>query len=234
MKPINNNNHIACLKTISDFVESLTHVFGDKKNANTKALRLYHRLVTTVPVSRTDAVNKHISIFRSYVNKNHDGILEKDLSKFSEDSITFSQSIYINMKYIFSQASESDIDTIFEYLVVIKSYLSPDEKCMEMVRSLSEKTASTNLPDIIKHLSTKISPQDIGDNPTEFIAKFTQSQDFQELIQMTGDLVKGSDMDLNALIGMLQGVLSGSGGLDGLDMSALLSMFSSMNIPDKN
>ena len=99
---MNGEYNLLTFKTINDFVNELTEIFGEKNHA----LKLYHRLLEKTTVSHDKAIEKHIQGFREFCISNRDMILNKDINKISSvnGKVQYSEKVFIDFDVILKSA----------------------------------------------------------------------------------------------------------------------------------
>lgn len=99
---------------ITSFVEDL----GESFASDNHPLALYERLITKTKLVHKDAVEKHISAFRTFYHANKDVIA--DCKPEFKENIVYSSKVYINMNDVFKIDMDSDTrSAIWNHLHVI-------------------------------------------------------------------------------------------------------------------
>lgn len=236
MNPINpeSNTNIIVFKLITDFVTNIQSCYASKENAKTKPIQLYARLVTKTSIDRDDIIQRHIDSFTAFCKANHEQLVNKS-TDLLEKRIIFSERIYIDMGYVFSQSDiDGNTDILFEYLLSIHAYVSPSEKALELLQTMKKPTASmksleilqsmnidssdmNQIQDAVKELAKSVNIEDVSENPMEMIGKLMQSKDFSNVVERVTNLIQNKDIDIASLMGTVTTLAKNSG----FDLSAL-------------
>ena len=118
--------------TICSFTRELHEIFG-KKYYN---ITLYNRILEKTPITHHSAITKHIQIFKDFLEKNKEGILNKDVSKFKWDKIIFNSKIYINMKDVINDADDDTKNSIWRYLLAISFTTNQTDDLRDKIKNL--------------------------------------------------------------------------------------------------
>jgi len=239
MNPINSetNNNVLVFKLITDFISNIHSCYATKETAITKPIKLYTRLVTKTSIDRDDIIQRHIDCFTAFCKANHEQILEKS-TDLVEKRIIFSERIYVDMEYVFSQSKEDgNTDTLFEYLLAIHAYVSPSDKALELLQTMkapsnvakgldllksmnADATGMKQIQDAVQELAKSVNIDDITENPMAMIGKLMQSEDFNNVVNRVTAMVQNNDIDIASLMGTATAMAKNSG----IDLSALADM----------
>ena len=239
MNPINSetNNNVLVFKLITDLIKNIEECYAVKETAKTKPIRLYSRLVTKTSINRDDIIQRHIDCFTDFCKANHSQILEKS-TKLVESRIIFSERIYIDMDYVFSQSEkDGNTNTLFEYLLAIHAYVSPSDEALELLQALKtqnpmekgmeilksmnmDSNGMKQIQDAVQELAKSVNIEDVTENPMAMIGKLLQSKDFNNVVNRVTSMVESNDIDLASLMGTATALAKNSG----IDISALAGM----------
>jgi len=90
-------NNLLTFKAISNFINALHSVFGEKQ----RSLKLYNHLVQKTTIVHEEPIKKHIKAWYIFFKKNKNAILNKDYKDFSEKKVIYSDKVYVNLYDIF-------------------------------------------------------------------------------------------------------------------------------------
>lgn len=135
-------------QTITDFVSSLADMFGGEKNVHVKALLLYNRLISKTQINDKPVIQKHLSAFRSFCNKNRNNL--KEQRELNPKRISFSDRIYIHVGFFMKNADVDTRKTILEYILTLSALLDPMSQAKELLQQLrsSDDSSSSEQPDL--------------------------------------------------------------------------------------
>lgn len=224
---------------VLNFIHDLNDVFGQKYGN----IKLYNKFLRETPMENQKAVSKQNTIFNNFVKNNFDAILSKDVSKLKDTKILFSEKVFINIKEIIEETDEDTKSHIFQHLQLI-AYLFTNNP--EMKQALSNSYKTTN----VGGMTTQKASSDDEESKfiTNYMSKIEQTfseQEFSDPMTATFSLLKNgvfTDMiktlqtditagklDVNKLLGNVQGMMSeigaNAGGQAGetLDISKMMS-----------
>lgn len=203
---MNNEVIFMSFKIICNFVNDLESVYGSKY----KPLKLYHRLINQTKIGHDKAIEKHVSIFRDFCVKNRDAIYENDASKIKENSVSYSNKVYINFVHIFSIADSDTKPIIWKHLLTISAVLDPTGNAKNILKKNAEenkddKKETDFLTDIISKVENTIDP---NQSPAEAMSSILKSGIVTDLLgSMEGNL-KDGNLDMSKLLGSVQKMIS--------------------------
>lgn len=209
-------------KSISSFVKDLAEMYGKKSHP----LRLYERLLSKTRVSNTNAIEKHISIFKTFYEKNKEHILARESDKL-QDKIEYSQSIFIEIKSLMQNADRENKEAIWKHLLYIVSLLDPVSNAKDMLKTMletSEKKDGNVINEIIDEIGKNIDTS-ASSNPMDIINNLMTSGVFAKLVTKVG--TEMADGNLN--LGSLMGVISNLSGGQGPNMANMMSMAATLS-----
>ena len=203
-------NKFETFKTIVDFIYALREQFQEKH----RPLKLYGHLMsrTTFEREHEKAIDKHISIFNDFCNKNKIAILSRDISLLISPRIQYSSKVFIDMDILFDWADEETKEVMWDHLVailskfdlstdVVKSLVSTQKNQTKSQTSVSAFNDTDDfLSDIIKKVEANITPE-TSNNPMAAISSIMQSGLFTELVSGMAKSFEDGNMDLQKLSG---------------------------------
>tara|TARA_Y100000591_G_scaffold327433_1_gene351906 strand:+ start:3554 stop:4267 length:714 start_codon:yes stop_codon:yes gene_type:complete len=180
--------------SIKNFVSSLNECYGD----NHKGLSLYNDLLEKTTNMHAEVISKHNDIFKRFCIDNEICILNKNYN-LSVSRISFSDTIYIDISKILSEADSSEKEIIWKHIAVIYSQFKPSNHVKNMLTA-NKSNESNFLQDMIGKVENTIDEGSIS-NPMEAITKMMSSGVFSDLVgSMTNGLQSG-DLNLGNLLG---------------------------------
>ena len=221
-------------KAISNFVKELNEVFSKEH----RPLKLYEHLLKNTTLEHEKIINKHIEAFKKFCVDNRDAIMNNDIKKITTSKIVYSNRVFINIHEIFKLADKETQNIIWKHLLTISALVDTMSKAKQILREQSENdTNKTQEVDFLTNIISKVEENvDSKSNPMEAISSIMQSGVFTELIEGMGDGLQNGSLDINKLMGSLQGMLgkisqddSGEGGDTAQFMNMFQSMMSNMN-----
>lgn len=210
---MNSDQSLVCFKAISNFTKELGELFGNRQ----RSLKLYCRLIDKTTLSHDASIKKHINAFRTFCITNRKGIVEKNVNLFSVSKVFYSQRVFIDIVEIFKLADSSTSTVIWEHLLCISALVDPAGKAKEILKEnlASGKTgdSETNfLTDIIDKVEANIDP---NANPMEAVSSIMQSGVFTDLIAGMNSGLSDGSLDLQKLMGAVQGMVGKLGEQNG-------------------
>lgn len=201
------DNTLIVFNSITKFVHSLNECFGEKQ----RSLQLYSRLIEKTTIIHEGPIQKHITAFQSFCEKNQDAIYEKDETKFTQTNVSYSERVFINMSEIFENASPSEKETIWKHLLLLMVRFDPSGRAKKILKESLKKSKENSeneenfLNNIINKVEKNVSP---SDNPMQAVSSVMSSGLFTDLIgSMTSGLNNG-ELDLSKLMGTVNGMVS--------------------------
>lgn len=191
---------------IVNFVNDLNETFGETETS----LQLYNLLLEKTGIINEEPIKKHISIFTTFLEKNKEGILDKDLEKMELLTIEYSEKVKVNLQSIFEKADEDNKKVIWEYLLSLLAVFVPESNAKDKILSEKVQNVTTEnegdfLQNLIKKVEKNIDPTQ--ENPSEIMSNILSNGFFNEVVE---DLNKGlvdGNLDLGKMVSSLQGVL---------------------------
>lgn len=197
-------------KAIYDFIIDLGTLYGTQQ----KSLKLYNRIIKKTQFSNEDAVRKNLKLFTDFCTKNKDTILgELKRDSLVQDTISYSQRIYINIGLILSSATPEELKSIRQHLQLIYALLVEKDSVIQarkVEKDLEKQKKDEEISSLIKDDSLE------GKFLKNLVKKIekTSVSDGNPMSALT-DIIQGG-----MLTDMLAGFKSGN-----LDLGKLFSAF---------
>jgi len=223
------DNTLIVFNSITKFVHSLNECFGEKQ----RSLQLYSRLIEKTTIIHEGPIQKHITAFQSFCEKNQEAIYEKDETKFTQTNVSYSERVFINMSEIFENASSSEKETIWKHLLLLMVRFDPSGRAKKILKESLKKSKESSeneenfLNNIINKVEKNVSP---SDNPMQAVSSVMSSGLFTDLIgSMTSGLNNG-ELDLSKLMGTVNGMVNNIADKSDMppEMSGMMSQMTGM------
>lgn len=188
---------------ISKFVSELNSQFGEKH----RSLQLYSRLIEKTTIVHDEPIKKHINAFKLFCVNNRDAISKLDYNLLTQQNITYSERVYINMHTILKNADRDEKNVVWKYILNISAYLDPSNKAKDILKESIEKSGNKGgkeeafLTNIINEVEDKVDPTQ---NPMEAVSNIMQSGLFNNLVGNMNSGLQSGDLDLGKLMGTVQ------------------------------
>jgi hypothetical protein len=218
---------LVTFKAISNFTTSLEEVFGKDE----RPLKLYVHLISKTTLSHEKAIHKHIDAFRLFCTANREAFESRNVSKFAETKISYSDRVYIDIKKIFDSADKDTTDVIWKHLLTISALVDPTGKARQILKATADKGSgpakeANFLNDIIGKVEEHVDPDA---NPMEAVASIMKSGVFADLVGGMGNGLQDGTLDLGKLMGTVQTMVSSlSGDATGSDDENPMNLISAM------
>ncbi len=227
-----NEVELKVFSKILSFVNEYKNVFSEP------SIDKYYRLLKKTKISNTNGIKKHIEIFKTWLELNHQAILTQNVSEIHEP-ISISEQVYLPIRQSLEKTDKETRQSIFKHLQVISYRISPNEELKKVLaQSQSSSTPSTNtstktnlnsseeekgqeeefLNKFMGKIENSFSDKEFND-PMTATMSMLQSGVFTELISDMNQGMNNGQLDMNRLLGSVQGML---GSLTGGDPSAVL------------
>jgi len=224
--------NILTFKTINDFVNELTKLFGSSNHS----LKLYQRLLDKTTINHEKSIEKHISIFKSFCTQNRDMILNKDVTKLSSThyKVEFSDKVYVNFNDIFKVADKDTKSVIFDYLLTISALVDPAAKAKDILKKDEKSKEADFLSSMIEKVEENVNID--SSNPLDAVSSIMNSGIFTELLSNMNNGLQDGSLDLGKLVGTVEKLCSsmapkdGSGGANGAPNLNLAGLLQSLNL----
>ena len=192
--------NILTFKTINDFVNELTEIFGGSNHS----LKLYQRLLDKTTINHEKSIEKHISIFKVFCVQNRDMILNKDITKLSttNNKVNFSDKVYIDFSNIFKTADKDTKGVILDYLLTISALVDPTAKAKDILKKDEKSKESDFLSSMIEKVEENVNVD--SNNPLEAVSSIMNSGIFTELLSNMNNGLQDGSLDLGKLVGTVE------------------------------
>ena len=208
---MNPDNILKSFSKILSFVNELNSVFP------TDNIRLYYKLLKKTPIGNALAINKHIDIFKVFLELNKQVIIEKNYKAIQSD-IIFSQKVYLDVLKCLEKTDKETRDVIFKHLIVILYTINPDESLKTAIIPTSSSSSSSKVPstgtgneaDFLNKFMGKIEQNFAGadfKDPVSCTMNMLGSGLFTELVSNMNEEVSNGRIDITKLLGGVQGMI---------------------------
>jgi hypothetical protein len=215
---------------ITNFVNDLWEVFGDKKKIT--PLALYHRLIEHITLDDPAGMQKAIQGFQVFFATNAQHVISGELDKIPKGTkipYNTGKTAYLEIQKYIHQASEEIRESIHQHLLTIGTLLKPNKEMLNKLVESQQTSSNTTgeasqidasslnidtstkegkfIKDIIESAKTSVEGLDMS-NPTAGIISLFQSGVLQKMIGGINESVGSGDIDPRKLIGTMQSALS--------------------------
>jgi hypothetical protein len=181
---------------ILTFVKEINVLFGEKY----PNISLYYKLLKKTPISNKGAIRKQNTVFRTFLENNKDAIIEKDLSLFKEDKISFSERVFINITQVLKESDDNE--NIYKHLQLISAILIKDEKMVEALKDTRD-----NETKFLNKFMGKVENTFKGSEINDPIKAAMSLMGSGILTDMSKEIQSGK-LNIGKLIGNLQGMMT--------------------------
>lgn len=211
---------IFLFKCIVDFIHCLRDLYGE----NQHSLELYDLLMEKTGIVHEEPIKKHIHLFYEFLRENEEAILENSPTLIKKWKIEYSDKVYIDLKPIFEDCSESDMKVLWQHLLTLLAVLIPTSQAKQILKQQKNKkkkknqktnkknsnSGETNEDDFLSNIMDKvgkhIDPSKTS-NPAEMMTGIMSSGLFGELMDDMNKGMSSGDLDINKMMGSLQGMI---------------------------
>ena len=198
---------------VLNFVHDLNDVFGKKHNN----IKLYNKFLKETPMENAKAVKKQTNIFKNFVQNNFEAILKKDIALLEDHQILFSDKVFINIKEILEEADQETTHQIFQHLQLIaylftndqnmKTALSNSYKVSPPISTKTDQAESEFIHNYMSKIEQSFGEKDFSDPMTATLG-LLKSGVFTDMIKTLQTDVSSGKLDVNKLLGNVQGMMS--------------------------
>ena len=212
---------IVLFKCIVDFIHSLREMFGKQQHS----LELYDLLMEKTGIVHQEPIKKHLQIFRNFVSENEIAILESCEEKMTQWRVDYSEKVYIDLKEIFQSSTIEDKNTIWQHLLTLLAVLVPTSNAKNVLKEQKnkQKQKKNSEGDFLKNMIQKVEQHvdpSMASDPTQMMSGILSSGLFTELMNDMNNGMSNGDLDLNQMMGSLQGMIGNmSHMLDGMNQN---------------
>ena len=191
--------NLLTFRAISNFMNELGELFGDKQHS----LKLYCRLINKTTISHTQPIEKHIEAFRRFCVENRDSILEKNVLTFSEDKISYSERVFVNIASILKSADSETTNAIWKHLLTISARVDPAANTKEIMKLLPDDDINQT-PDLSNLLGTL----GAAGSPLGSLLNSDLIKNLVGGLSGEGGALADGGLDLQKLVGTVQSAVS--------------------------
>jgi len=194
-------------KAIQNFVSDLGEFFSSEIHS----LALYERLVNKTTLAHVEAVEKHITSFRKFLNENEEVIINKQ-GEFT-CIISYSQKVYIDMNEIMRLKMDDDTkNTIWEHLLTLLAIVCMSTKARDTLKADQTKSSIVKFEgkededDFLNNIISKVEKHVTPDttNPQEAISSIMSSNMIPELVNSLNTGIASGKLDLGKMMSSVQ------------------------------
>lgn len=211
-------------KAIVNFITALNEEFGKQQ----LSLKLFHRFISKINFTHEKPMKSIIDNFKNFCLLNEQAIFSNDHELLSEELISYSENIFVNMKEIFALCDENTEKVIWHHLLVIFALLFPESDAKQILSR--KKQESTRLPEtnfndmpnpftglgpggnnVINKIMTKVNnnlSETNMNNPAKVISSLLKSGVLTEMINDLSTAVESGEIDLTQMMAQVQPMLS--------------------------
>jgi hypothetical protein len=197
-------------KAIIEFTDQLNDTFG-KEDVN--VLKLY-RIINKTPLTNRKMIDRHLSIFHTFLNENREAIIARRPESFQADRIQLTDKIYMNLRAILEKSDESVRKAIWQHLFNIMYLFNPEDDVIrtELKASLAEQDTKENkfLMDTFSKFEKVMAENKDMQNPSDpmaMVSNLMQSGFLNDMIGGINNGVSSGSLDIKSLIGTVQNLL---------------------------
>jgi hypothetical protein len=216
------DTNIIIFKTISTFIIDLSELYGKRQHS----LSLYKRLISKTAIVHEKAIDKNIDIFKTFCIQNREAIQSKNETLLTNPLLKYSDRVFINMADIFKMADEESKEVIWRHLLTISAFLDPVSNAKKILKEMQETETGSKeenfLTGIIEKVENSIDPQATSQNPMQAVASIMQSGVFTDLITSMQTGIESGELNINKLMGTVQGMLGAGQQQLPFDLSSLM------------
>ena len=201
---------LTAFKAIHSFISALDQEYGTKY----RFLRRYAVLLSKTQIINEAQINRNIDLFRNFVVKNRDAIINNDKTRFVDGNIRYSERIYVNIPNIFTFTDNNTENVIWAHLLTISAILDPNGNAIAVLKNNPKghtegtpneenKNESNFLTDLISKVEEKA-----GSGSGDSLSNILNPALLTDIMgSMQSGLASGK-LDLGKLMGSVQGMLS--------------------------
>jgi len=194
-------------RVITTFVNDLGEVFANENHA----LALYERLVNKTTPAHVEAIEKHISSFRSFLIENEENIIARKTPFMG--LISYSSKVFIDMNEIMGlKMDEETSDIIWRHLLTLSAIVANSSKARDILKErasaitkiepISEADEDDFLNNIISKVESQVNPN--ATDPQEAIGSLMSSNLIPELVSSLNTGISSGKLDLSKMISSVQ------------------------------
>lgn len=222
-----------CFTKIVNFVSCLNDVYG-KSNYD---VALYNRLLQKTKMSFRKSIRKHVQTFGTFCQRNNDALVKKDFTLIVSERVEFSTKVSINMKKVLASADDDNRNVIWQHLLTISLCIDPSAKIRDVLKQSLENDRSKEgelLNNFFTKIDNSIDKEKVNSDPMSAATSMLNSGVVTELLGSLTSGVQKGDLNLNKLMGSIQGMMGaltsnmGNGGGGDNPMGGIMNMMSGL------
>jgi len=235
---VGRDESVTIFALIGDFVQQLSVYFDAKSHIhddmNLIKLALYERLIEHTGPTNLSAIEKHLSAFKTWVVENKDACLNTDVSLIVSPNITYSDNVYIPMKYLLTklELAPEQSKIMWKHILNVGFRVTKDIDIKTKLQQLVTQKSDSGSEGVEEHLVEKT----IGDikrelesmdgitNAKDAVVHMAKNGTFERLIDNFASGMEKGNLDMGK---MLNVVLQKTGNSN-MDMSGLGSIMKMM------
>lgn len=192
-----------CYTKILVFVKELKNVFPRPE------VKLYYKLLKETNIDNETALEKHVSIWKDWMEPNKSAIIDGELDKISSEPISFNARIFIPLCSLIANADKDTKKVILQHcrLICYLFWPSEDLKTALVTKKAHEEEFMDNFFDKVQ---TSFQNKQVS-NPLEATMQIFQSGVFNELVEGLTSGIENKTLDPNRLYDNLAGMMSNMG-----------------------
>jgi hypothetical protein len=228
---MSSDDNLKIYSKILAFVSDLKNVVQDEP------VQLYYKLLKKTPIGNTNAIARHLQIFRDWCAKNSDAIVEGDLSKLTEEGVLFSKTVYIPVRKIALSNDSDTCEAIIRHLQLIHLLMDPSKSSLisaltskKDVQPPGEKEGKF-IDNFMHKIESAFSDKEFTD-PMSATMHMLSSGIFNDMVQSLSSEVNEGGLDLNKLLGGVQGMMGdlSNDPATASTMNSMMALMGSMNL----
>lgn len=207
---------IKIFSKISTFVSELNSAFGSRFHF----VELYNHLLLKTKLSKKQVIQQHIEAFRTFLERNKDALIARDVNKIMSHRISYSNKVYIDVHALLTSENidNETTEAIWNHLLVINATIDPSSEAREILRNMPSSDTNEgkflgNFFDRIQQgmNNTNASPND----PMAAISSLMQSGVINEMMGSINQGVNNGSLDIGKLFQMVQSMMGGLSSMTG-------------------
>lgn len=207
------DSKLLAFKYICNFVKDLNDSFGTRQ----KSLFLYAHLIERTGIMHEEPIKKHIGIFYNFIKKNEEGIIEKNIEKFTEFNINYSEKVWINLKEIFDWSDTEEKEAIFKHCLALSAVLNPSSCAKNVLKKEIENKKKVgeqgNEEQFLRKLIDKVTDEvdQETDNPMQVMSKMMNSGVFKDIVEDMNTSLSSGELDMSKMVNTMQMIMGSLG-----------------------
>ena len=196
-------------KAIIEFTDQLNDSFG-KEDVN--VLKVY-RIINKTPQTNRKMIDRHLSIFHTFLEENRDAIIARRPDQFKADRIQLTDNIYMNLRAIIEKTEDATRKAIWQHLFNIMYLFNPEDEVIraELKVSMAEQETKENkfLMDTFNKFEQAMSQnkEQAAENPMAMVENLLKSDFLGSMMNNINSGVSSGQLDMKNLIGTVQNLL---------------------------